>query len=169
MVTEHSSVGTHLAELYNSIHEKQQGVEAAKAKVKEAEGELDKVKNTFADYLKSAGIDKLLAPAQAELFADAGGDTGNGAQKERKPRTSSADRQAEVERNKAIYTSEYPLGLDEKTGLPKRYKGRGSANDTINAQMADDLRDYEAKQSGNSEPAAEAAPAAPKKPAAAKK
>jgi hypothetical protein len=145
-MADQSSVGAHLAELYTSIHTAQQRVEDAKAKVNEEELALAKVKNDFADYLKQVGVYNLLAPeqAQSESFT-ADGSTPTNIVKERRARTSSADRQAEIERNRATYVSEYPLGLDDKTGLPKRYKGRGSANDAINAQMKDDEREYEAK------------------------
>ena len=147
---ENSSVGNHLAELYNQIHLDQQAVEAAKENVRVAEQALEKTKATFANYLKESGIDKLLAPAQQQELFDsatpAGRKVRTGA--ERKPRTSSADKASEVERNKAIYVGSYPLGINEKTGLPVRYKGRGSANEAIAAQMADDERDYAAKNAG---------------------
>ncbi len=149
---QNSSVGNHLAELYNQIHVDQQAVDAAKESVKQAEAALEKTKSTFANYLKESGIDKLLAPAQQhtaliDLDPNFGDHLGRQRQ-ERKPRTSSADKQAEVERNKAIYVGSYPLGINEKTGLPVRYKGRSSANDAIDAQMQDDERDYSAKSNG---------------------
>jgi hypothetical protein len=141
-----SSIGNHLAELYNSIHLHNKHVEDAKAKVQEAEKALAKVKSDFADYLKQQGIDKLLAPTQAEVEPSNGGKTSNGASKERKPRISAEDKQTQVERNKATYTSAYPNGIDERTGLPKRFKGRGQGNVGIDAQMKDDERDHQEKQ-----------------------
>lgn len=148
-MADQSSVGSHLAELYNSIHQHQQEIEAAKEVVKEKEAALEKVKGQFLSYLREQGIDKLLAPAQADLFGATASAPKKAAEgKERKPRTSSADKQAEIDRNKAIYTSTYPNGIDDKTGLPKRFKGRGQGNVDIDAQMKDDERDYEARNSG---------------------
>jgi chromosome segregation ATPase len=145
MAEAESSVGQHLAELYNSIHQHEQKVEAAKAKVTEEEAALAKVKNQFADYLKQKGIYDLIAPAQAESSSHKASTNQKAESKERKPRTSSADKQAEVERNKATYVSAYPLGINERTGEPNRYKGRGTGNQEIDALMKDDKRDYEEK------------------------
>ncbi|RYE20173.1 MAG: hypothetical protein EOP45_11495 [Sphingobacteriaceae bacterium] len=149
-----SSVGNHLADLYNQIHLDQQAVEAAKENVRVAEQALEKTKLSFANYLKESGIDKLLAPAvqQQDLFATRGrAELATGKPQERKPRTSSADKANEVERNKAIYTSQYVNGINEKTGLPVRFKGRSSANEAIDAQMRDDERDYQAKNDDGAE------------------
>jgi hypothetical protein len=153
MADQNSSIGNHLAELYNSIHIHNQHVEDAKAKVQEAEKALAKVKSDFADYLKQQGIDKLLAPTQTEAPSN-GGKTGNGVTKERKTRTSSDELKSQYEINKAKYKPEHYdkfNGVNTTTGLPIMYKGRSAKNQEIAAQMTDDNRDYEALIGGFTE------------------
>jgi hypothetical protein len=147
-MAEQNGVGQHLAELYNDIHEHNKLVADAEENVKNVKAALEKVKAAFASYLQQQGIDKLLAPAQVEAVLS---DNQKSEAKERKPRTSSEDKQAQIERNKATYVSTYPNGVDEKTGLPKRFKGRGPGNQEIDALMKDDERDYEANQNKQSE------------------
>ena len=63
-MADQSSVGTHLAELYNNIQQFQQERDDATRK-------LEKAKKDFASYLKQSGIDKLLQPesdSQTNLF-----------------------------------------------------------------------------------------------------
>ena len=67
----------------------------------------------------------------------------------RKPRISSDEVKASLERNKAIYTSTYEKGINEKTGLPNRYKGRSPLNVDIDRMMKQDEEAYATAQGGN--------------------
>jgi hypothetical protein len=165
--TTQSAVGTDIAKLYETISnfqgeineiEQRHSQERAeleqkhKAELSEKNNEFNKAKASFASYLKQAGIEGLFATAptangkgkgkQADLFG------ATDAKKERKPRTSSDEVKASLERNKAIYTSTYELGVDEKTGLPKRYKGRSQKNVDIDRMMKQDEEAYAASNAG---------------------
>lgn len=160
MATNQSAVGTQLGELYASINEfqttlntieerhEQERTELAnrhKEELTENNAQLDKAKAEFASYLKLAGIDKLLTPSQAPATTNPKGkgkqaDLFPGAEtKTRKPRTNSNDVKANIALAKSVFTSTYELGIDEKTGLPKRHRGRNQqANVDIDRMMNDD-------------------------------
>jgi len=149
-----SSVGTHLSELYNDIQRFQEERD-------EADRNLNKAKQTFAKYLKQAGIDKLLNSGdQSKVFGESGGEKKE--RVKRGPNKSQEERDEEKQqyvRNKEIYVSTYPNGINQNTGLPIRFKGRDKRNEGIDAQMADDERDYAYKQNS---PKEEAKPTAQK-------
>jgi hypothetical protein len=154
-----SAVGTDIASLYESISNFQSEINAIeerhsqertaleqkhKGELSEKNNEFNKAKASFASYLKQAGIDTLLAPEQAKgkgkqanLFGDA--------EKSTRSRKSSDEVKATLERNRAIYTSTYPNGVDAKTGLPIRFKGRSTKNEEIDALMKDDEREAAGK------------------------
>lgn len=137
-----SAIGTQIAELWNSIASfqtelntlKEQQSEAIrelslehKGKLAELKVKSEKAKNDFAAYLKDAGIDTFLSPAKKKKTSTTV-----------KPRTSSKDKKAAIERNHSIYTSSYEKGINEKTGLPNKHKGRSNKNQEITRLMKND-------------------------------
>ena len=140
-----SAVGTQIAELVSSIASFQTELDTLKEqqsvairelglKHKEELAELnaksEKAKKEFAAYLKEAGIDTFLAPAKSKAKAKVGNKD-----KTPKTRTSSKDKKAAIERNRSIYTSSYEKGINDKTGLPNKHKGRGNKNHEIDKLM----------------------------------
>ena len=137
-----SAVGIQIAELWSSIEsfkaelstlEERQSVEKGELSLKhkeelaELKAKSEKAKKEFAAYLKEAGIDTFLAPAKKNQISNTV-----------KSRTSSKDKKAAIERNKAIYTSTYEKGINDKTGLPNKHQGRGNKNHEIDKLMKND-------------------------------
>jgi hypothetical protein len=137
-----SVVGIQIAELWSSIARFQTEFDTLKEqqsvvirelglKHKEELAELnaksEKAKKEFASYLKEAGINTFLFPAKKKKTSETV-----------KPRTSSKDKKAAIERNKAIYISPYEKGINDKTGLPNKHKGRGNKNHEIDKLMKND-------------------------------
>lgn len=137
-----SAVGIQIAELVSSIASfqteldnlKEQQSDAIrelglehKEKLAELNAKSEKAKKEFASYLKEAGINTFLFPAKKKKTSETV-----------KPRTSSKDKKAAIERNRSIYTSSYEKGINEKTGLPIKHKGRGNKNNEIDRLMKHD-------------------------------
>ena len=135
--TEESKIKTRREEAIAELN-RQFDEEGKASKIK-----FDEAKQGLEDTLKGLGLGDILSNLTGKAPAKAKGKQPNlfdsaDAKKERKPRTSSDDLKATLERNKATYTSTYELGIDEKTGFPKRFKGRGKKNVDIKAQMEAD-------------------------------
>ena len=143
-----SAIGTQIAELWSSIASFQTELDTLKErqsvairelglKHKEELAKLDakseKAKKEFADYLKDAGIDTVLAPAKSKPKAKV-----ENKNTTPKTRTSSKDKNAAIERNRSIYTSSYEKGINEKTGLPNKHQGRSNKNQEIDKLMKQD-------------------------------
>ena len=137
-----SAVGIQIAELWSSIAsfqtelntlKEQQSVAIRELGLKHKEelavikSKSEKAKTEFASYLKEAGIDTFLAPAKKKQISGTV-----------KPRTSSKEKKAAIERNRSIYTSNYELGINDKTGLPNKFKGRSLKNVDIGRMMKQD-------------------------------
>lgn len=150
-----SSVGKHLAELFDEMQLHKSELEAAEANVKKVQDLITFAKGKIADYLKKENIFELIAPPQTDSSKEESESSKpKKAKGERGPRTSLADKQAEYEKNRAMYKpenyEEYN-GVNKTTGLPVKYKGRGDKNNLIIAQMEDDKRAYEASGTNTSE------------------
>lgn len=135
-------VGIQIAELWSSIAsfktelstlEERQSVEKGELNLKhkeelaELKAKSENVKKEFASYLKEAGINIFLAPAKKKKISTTV-----------KLLTVSKSKKAFIERNKAIYTSSYEKGINDKTGLPNKHKGRGNKNQEITRLMKND-------------------------------
>lgn len=145
-MAEQSSIGNHLAELWNSIQHHTKAVEEAEEAVKTAKSNLQSEKAKFAKYLTDQQIDKLIFPSDTQIKFEQKGnkEDKNTSESSRKPRTSPKVLEAQTNRNRLAFKEEnyQPLGLN-KIGEPAKYKGNGSKNAEIKNQMEQDIRDYE--------------------------
>jgi hypothetical protein len=141
-MAEQSSIGNHLAELYDSIHKHQKLVEEAEENVKTAKRNLQKQREKFAKYLTDNKIHELIFPAQdAKPEATEEKPSDGNPRKERiKPNVLKAT----IARNRLIYNSEnyQPLGVN-KLGEPVKYKGNSSKNAEVNKRKEQDIQRYE--------------------------
>lgn len=110
---------------------------------KEHYQKLAQAKNEVVAYMKAAGMDTMLSnifgkPVKAakgkQVTLDLGSDTGKKTRVRRSPEALAQ----EYSRNKSIYTSKYPMGVDDVTGLPKRAVGKSAVNTEINRMMKQD-------------------------------
>lgn len=134
-----SEIGKIVGELYSKIQGFQSEIDAVKerhkAELEEKYAELKKTQSEFNSYLTQVNVTVTNIKGEPrDLFGNI-----EQPKAERKQRAKSDDVKANVALAKSVFTSSYELGIDEKTGLPKRHKGRNrQENVDIDRMMNDD-------------------------------
>ena len=109
------------------LEEEQSKRQSCETELAALKAKSENAKKEFASYLKGEGINTFLSPAKKKKTSTTV-----------KPHTSSKDKKAAIEHNKAIYTSPYEKGINDKTGLPIKHKGRSNKNQEITRLMKND-------------------------------